>query len=159
MLKRVVLVLLALILVGGVLVPAQLAAEPTPDATDQDLKGARPQDDPESSVPASSEWSMLIMVMLVLSASTAMLAGGGFFQRRMKFEFVMPTPADPEPSKTPEPAAESGISRPHKAPKSSPKRKLSHSRRQEWQQKGKNFTGRNAITRRKSGGPGCRGVR
>lgn len=161
MFRRVGLAMLALVLVGSILVPAQLSAQPNRAATEthEDLKGARTEED-DSAVPASSEWSMLIMVVLVLSASTAMLAGGGFFNRRVRFEFVMPgADAEPEAGPDPDPTPAPKKATRAQASKHKGKRSFSRRERQDWRQKGSNFTGRRGIARRKSGGPGCRGVR
>jgi hypothetical protein len=152
MLKKVWLLLLALVLVAG-LAPALLAVPSTPTESTDGMKADRPGDDPESAVPASSEWGMLIMIVLVLSSSTAMLGGGGFFQRRLRFQFVTPEPEHETPREKDRPRVGKA------SPKNKSKRAFSYHRDQEWQRKGKNFTRRNAITRRKSGGPGCRGVR
>jgi hypothetical protein len=81
----------------------------------------------------------------------------------MKFEFVMPTP---EPQASPEAEPEASPTRPSRDSTPRPGKALKAKsmrahlqERQDWQRKGNNFTGRNAVTRRKKVGPGCRGVR
>jgi hypothetical protein len=150
MLRKLGLVVVV-VLWAAIVLPAVFADQPAPNGPDGDMKAGVTGDQADSAVPASSEWGMLIMVVLVLSASTAMLAGGGLFQRRLQFEFVQPTP---EPA-TDEPE--------RKAPRQKSTRKkgtptFSHRQERSHNRKGANVSRQNAVPRRR-GGPGCRGVR
>ena len=148
MLRKLGLVALV-VLWAAIVLPAVFADQPAANGPESDMKAGVTGEQADSAVPASSEWGMLIMVVLVLSASSAMLAGGGFFQRKLQFEFVQPTP---EPETAPA----------RKAPRQKKKGTPTFSQRQERSngRKGSNFSRRNGnATPRRRGGPGCRGVR
>ena len=78
MLRRIGPVLLAVTLVAG-FVPALGAAPSAPVPTDG-VKGATPPDASEPAIPATTQLGLVIMVLLVMTASSAALVGGGIFK-------------------------------------------------------------------------------
>jgi hypothetical protein len=103
-------------------------------------------------VPASSPWGMLIMIVLVLTASTFAMMGNGF-----QFRLAGPVQAA-VPRDDPEPERRSARS-PH-SPKNKSKRAFSHQRVSRSQSRNEARRARNlARSRRRREGPGCRGIR
>jgi hypothetical protein len=147
------LILLLLLAVG------QLHAVPVDpiDPTDAGHKATAQSEEGSEHVPASNPWAMMVMVMLVLTASTVAVLGGGPNQRGatasmargIEFE-----PAEPvKPSKSVMPKA--------KKAKASRKPKLDPEQRQLGRQ-GWNISRRQNTHGRPGGrrsGPGCRGIR
>lgn len=100
-------------------------------------------------VPASSPWGMLIMIVLVLTASTFAMMGNGF-----QFRLAGPVQAA-VPRDDPEPERRSAHS-----PKNKSKRAFSHMRVSRSQSRNEARRARNlARSRRRREGPGCRGIR
>jgi hypothetical protein len=130
------------------------------------LKGSAPSvADGPTAVPAASPWGMVVMVLLVLSASTAALLGGGdFWPRRVLQGAGRAEPTSPGPvlaDTMPQPPAEPVRER-SGSPKNKSRRAFSRQRqRQEPVRKGWNVVRRDQAPpgSRRRGGPGCRGVR
>jgi len=146
MLRKLGTFILAVTIVA-VLSPAILASV-------EGAKGAAPHDSDTVAAPASSEWGMFIMGLLVMTASTALLLGG---HNQGAWRFSTPLRSERSASDPSE-----GAGRSSKKPQSKMRRGLSAMRSQHSQQlKGRNVERRGAAhTRlRRRGGPGCRGVR
>jgi hypothetical protein len=144
MLERLGLVLLALTLVVG-LAPASHAATP-----DEDMKGAATAEDP-TALPATTQLGLVVMVLLVMTASAVALLGGGLGGR------FAPAAAKQEAVE-----ADDRASRGKGSPKNKSKRAFAQQRdRQSQARKGWNVSQRGAMRAkpRRRGGPGCRGVR
>jgi len=152
------LLILVLLLAVG-----QLHAAPADpiDPADAGHKATAQSEEGSENVPASNPWAMMLMVMLVLTASTFAVLGGGLNQggatqsmasmRQSGIEFE---PADSvEPSKPVMPKA--------KKAKASRKPKLDPEQRQ-LGRRGWNISRRQNTHGRPGGrrsGPGCRGIR
>ena len=118
-------------------------------------KGAAPHDTDAVAAPASSEWGMFIMGLLVMTASTALLLGG---HNQGAWRFSTPTLRPDESASE----RRGRAPRSSKKPQSKMRRGLAALRSQQTQQpQGRNVTRRGATHTkpRRRGGPGCRGVR
>ena len=78
MLRRIGPLLLAVTLVAA-LAPA-LEAAPSTSVPADGVKGATPPDASEPAIPATTQLGLIIMVLLVMTASSAALVGGGIFR-------------------------------------------------------------------------------
>ena len=114
-----------------------------------------PKPGSEVAVPATTEWGMLIMVLLVMTASTAAMLGGGFPDRMVR---SMPTPSSPRE----EPQPKRRSTKLSGSPKNKSKRPFSHQRssRAQVRHDAGQSARRNLLrSRRRREGPGCRGIR
>ncbi|MBW2278161.1 MAG: hypothetical protein JRF63_11750 [Deltaproteobacteria bacterium] len=119
------------------------------------VKGSAPHDTDAVAAPASSEWGMFIMGLLVMTASTALLLGG---HNQGAWRFTAPTVRSDGSA----PERRGRAPRSSEKPRSKMRRGLSALRSQQAQQaKGRNVTPRGSTHTklRRRGGPGCRGVR
>ena len=145
MLSRITTALL--ILAMAVVCSTTLAVESYPVGLKVTTEEAQPGS--EVAVPATTEWGMLIMVLLMMTASTAAMMGDGFPGR------IVRSGAEPQPKRRSAKLAGS--------PKNKSKRSFSHQRAsraqarhdaaQSARQKGL------SRSRRRREGPGCRGIR
>jgi hypothetical protein len=154
MLRRIGPVLLAVTLVAG-FVPALEAAPSDPVPTDG-AKGATPTDGSEPAIPATTQLGLVIMVLLVMTASSAALVGGGIFKGGLNER--------PATATTTRSAAEVKDQAPRakSSRKNKSKRAFARQREQRAQaRKGWNVARRGGTQAkpRRRGGPGCRGVR
>jgi len=154
MLSRIATVLL--VLAALVVCSTTLAVESSPVGVKAQTE--EPQPGSEVAVPATTEWGMLIMVLLVMSATTAAMLGGGLPSRIV---LSMPTPSPSSPSEEPEPSR--GSPKLSGSPKNKSKRAFSHqrtSRAQARHDAGQSARRMNlSRSRRRREGPGCRGIR
>jgi hypothetical protein len=154
MLRRIGLVLLAVTLVAAA-VPA-LEAAPSISVPADGIKGATPPDEFEPEIPATTQLGLIIMVLLVMTASSAALLGGGIFKGGLS-ERLAPATKTQNAA-----AAKDRAPRGKVSPKNKSKRAFARQReRQAQARKGWNAArrgGTHAKPRRR-GGPGCRGVR
>ena len=156
MLSRITTALL--ILAAVVVCSTALAVESSPVGAKTTIEN--PQPGSEVAVPATNEWGMLVMVLLVLTASTAAMLGGGFPSRIVQ-SMPTPTPSPPPSLPSDEPQPKRRSSRFKGSPKNKSKRPFSHQR----SAKAGNDVGQSARrtnlsrARRRREGPGCRGIR
>jgi hypothetical protein len=147
-----------LILAAVVVCSTTLAVESAPVGAKATME--EPQPGSEVAVPATNEWGMLVMVLLVLTASTAAMLGGGFPSRIVQ---SMPTPSPTPPAPSAEPQPKRRSSRFPGSPKNKSKRPFSHqrsSRAQAGNDAGQSARRTNlSRSRRRREGPGCRGIR
>lgn len=154
MLKRIGPVLLAVTLVASV-VPALGAVPSTPVPTDG-AKGATTPDASQPEIPATTQLGLIIMVLLVMTASSAALMGGGIFKGGLNERLASATKTQ-EAAETKDQAPRGKVSRKNKS-----KRAFARQReRQAQARKGWNVARRSGgrAGPRRRGGPGCRGVR
>ncbi len=152
MLSRIATVLL--VLTTLVVCSTTLAVESSPVGVKAQTEEPKPGS--EVAVPATTEWGMLIMVLLVLTTTSVAMLGGGLPSRLV---LTMPTPspprAEPEPSRASPKLPGS--------PKNKSKRPFSHqhaSRAQARHDAGQSARRMNlSRSRRRREGPGCRGIR
>jgi hypothetical protein len=145
MLERLGLVLLALMLVVS-LAPALQAATP-----DEDMKGAATEETPTPALPATTQLGLVVMVLLVMTASAVALLGGGLAGRLA-----------PAGTKREAVEASDRASSGKGSPKNKSRRAFAQQRdRQSQARKGWNVSRRGGMPAkpRRRGGPGCRGVR
>lgn len=148
------MLLLAILAIG----PLQAA----PDGSDTGLKATEPSVEGRPSVPASSEWGMMLMVMFVLTASTAALLGGGMGQREAhdSIASMRRSGIEVEPARPSEPAATAASESRSRSKRGKPK--LDPEQRQ-LGRRGWHVSRRKLPTHGRPGGrrngPGCRGVR
>jgi hypothetical protein len=154
MLKRSGFVLLMLVLLAG-FVPAILAAVPSP-TTDPGAKGAAQPDPAQPAIPATSQLGLIVMVLLVMTASTSALLGGGIFRGAQGERAARSQVASGETT------GEEALVPGKGSPKNRSKRAFASRREQRTQvRKGWEISRRGATRAgaRRRGGPGCRGVR
>ncbi len=157
-----VVVVLVLALVAGTEHASAAASDP-----DLELKGEVSPDHRRPAVPASSEWSMFIMVLLVLTTSTFVFMGDGFFPGQPFRRPAVPRPAMRPPTSGPQlrgaddHVADERPKRAARVPKSTLHREETARQRRSESSKGWSLTRRNAphAGARRRSGPGCRGVR
>jgi hypothetical protein len=154
MLRRIGPVLLAVMLVAG-FVPA-LGAAPSAPVPADGAKGATPSDASEPAIPATTQLGLVIMVLLVMTASSAALVGGGIFKGGLNESLAGATKTR-EAAETKDQAPRGKVTRKNKS-----KRAFARQREQRVQaRKGWNVARRGGTQAkpRRRGGPGCRGVR
>ena len=153
MLSRITTALLVLAMV--VVCSTTLAVESSPVGVKATT--GEPKPGSEVAVPATNEWGMLIMILLVMTASTAAMLGGGFPGRMVQ---SMPTPPPSSPKEEPQPKRRSA--KLPGSPKNKSKRPFSHqraSRAQVGRDAGQSARRMLSRSRRRREGPGCRGIR
>jgi hypothetical protein len=156
MLRTLGFVSLLVLLAAGF--TSSLAGE-APAATAVDgAKGEATQGRGDAAIPATTQVGLVIMVLLVMTASTGALFSGGILRGR--------PPERPAPAATsraaPAPAPKAA-ERPKRVPKAGPptRAQVRHSDQRLQARKGWNVS-RRGMARpggRRRGGPGCRGVR
>ena len=153
MLSRITTALLVLATV--VVCSTTLAVESSPVGVKATTE--EPQPGSEVAVPATNEWGMLIMILLVMTASTAAMLGG--FPGRMVQS--MPTPSPSSPREEPQPKRRSA--KLAGSPKNKSKRPFSHQRASRAQARHDAAPSARRMnlsrSRRRREGPGCRGIR
>lgn len=153
MLSRITTALL--ILAAVVVCSTTLAVEPSPVGVKATVEA--PQPGSEVAVPATTEWGMFVMVLLVLTASTAAMLGGGGFPSRVVRSMPTPSASPSLPRAAPQPQRSSAKS--PGSPKNKSKRPFSH--RAQARHDARQSAGRTNLSRsrRRREGPGCRGIR
>ncbi len=151
MLSRITTALL--ILATVVVCSTTLAVESSPAG----MKATTEELGSEVAVPATTEWGMLIMVLLMMTASTAAMMGDGFPGRMVRSRLTSPSSPSEEPRPKRRSAKLAG------SPKNKSKRPFSHQRASRDQ--ARHDTAQSARqksllrSRRRREGPGCRGIR
>ena len=152
MLSRITTALLVLATV--VVCSTTLAVESSPVGVKATTEEPKPGS--EVAVPATNEWGMLIMVLLVMTASTAAMLGGGFPGRMVQ---SMPTPSPPAAREDPQRRSAKLTG----SPKNKSKRPFSHQRASRAQARHDAAQSARRMnlsrSRRRREGPGCRGIR
>ena len=152
MLSRITMALL--VLAAVVVCSTTLAVESSPVGVKATTEEPKPGS--EVAVPATSEWGMLIMVLLVMTASTAAMLGGGLPGRMLPLRPTPPSPGEAPRSKRRSAKLPS-------SPKNKSKRPFSHqraSRAQARHDAAQSARQKNlSRSRRRREGPGCRGIR
>ncbi len=154
MLSRITTALLVLATV--VVCSTTLAVESSPIGVKATTEEPKPGS--EVAVPATTEWGMLVMVLLVMTASTAVMLRGGFPGRMVQ---SMPTPSPSSPREEPQPKRRSA--KLAGSPKNKSKRPFSHQRGSRAQARHDAAQSARRMnlsrSRRRREGPGCRGIR
>jgi hypothetical protein len=154
MLRRIGPGLLAVALVAGFVLA--LGAAPATPVPGDGIKGATPPDASEPAIPATTQLGLVIMVLLVMTASSVALLGGGIFRGGPNERLATST--------TTQDAAEAKDDAPRGKVPRKKKSKRAYARQRERQaqaRKGWNVARRGSTQAkpRRRGGPGCRGVR
>ncbi len=165
--RRLSLVVLLVALAASL---APLHASPVSPEAGSGLKSASESAGGPSEAPAVTTWGMLVMILLVMGASTMTLLGGGIRNAVNTLRGSTPPPVTQAATPTPaaSPAAEKQTQvkperakKVRKAPKNKSKRTIAQQRSAEQRRQQVRLAQRGATKAplRKRGGPGCRGVR
>ena len=152
MLSRVTTTLLVLVIL--LVCSTALAAGSSPVGVK--TAAAEPNPASEVAVPATTEWGMLVMILLVMTASSAAMLGDGFPGWMLPSVRVASRPSPPP---APSPAVDVAV---EEEPRSRRSRNKSTFQRVS---QGKHGSGQTAQrsnlsrSRRRRDGPGCRGIR
>ena len=135
-----------------------IATEPLPNATDS-LAGEKSTErgtSDEVAAPATTEWGMFIMVLLVLTASTAAMLGGGVLRRGLVVESASAPELTREQRKVRRKFRRSARS---SKEKNKSRRTFSLGRSRVDQNARQDAHRSIQARRRRRDGPGCRGIR